>query len=201
MSRHFAIRELGLATAACLVLGNGALAAPVKFTIDPVEGASGSEIRVPIGVKNGQGVGAIQFHLRYDPKVLEWKDGEVDAGVQSAAPDFKLVEPGRVRVALVLGDAGITGGQAIVNALFKATGAPGSSSALTMEAARAWTHKDIVEMQVETQAGEVKVVEQKKAETQGGIETKWIVIGCAAAVVVIAVLFLLVRRKRPVASG
>lgn len=181
---------MGFALAACLSLGGSVGAAPVRLIVGSATSPPSAQVQLPISVEAGQGVGAIQFHLRYDPDVLEWVDGETAPGSDSVLPDFKLVNPGRVRVAVVLGQSGIRGDLTLLNTRFKVTGLPGRRTAVEIDSPRAWTHEDIVEMRVETGTGGVDVI-----DPPGGAGVPWAWV--AGGVVAVGLLFVLLRMRKP----
>jgi len=172
----------------CLCFAPLAVAAPLELTAGRGEAAAGGEARIPIRLKNGQGVGAIQFHLLYAPEVLEWKDGEVDPGTGSAVSDFKVVSPGRVRVAVIYGEKGVTGDVTLLTIRFRVAGSADTRSPLAIEVPRAWTHEDIAELQVTAQSGEVTVTAPVTSPPASGVNPQVFLIGGGVAVLILAAI-------------
>lgn len=165
-----------------------ALAEAVTVTAGTADAPPEGDVEVVVSTRNSQGLGGLQFHLRYDPSVLEWSDAQMHADAGGGMLDAKVVQPGQVRIALVSQEP-IEGDRALVTTQFKATGEAGSRSTIELDAARAWTHEDIVELLVATEAGSVQVAEQAAP-----VPMTLVAVGVGVLLVVI-VLVLVLRRR------
>ncbi|MGE3842638.1 MAG: cohesin domain-containing protein [Vicinamibacterales bacterium] len=170
-------------------------AAPVVISGESADASPAQDVVVPISVRDAQGLGAVQFHVLYDAQVLEWKDAALAGDAGTGVVDAKVVSPGRVRIALILGENGLQGQRRLLDTHFTVLAQSNASSAIDITAARAWTQQDIAELLVETQPGRVQIV------SRSALPLLWI--GLTLAVVVGLAILMLLRRRRggPTVAG
>ncbi|MEX0704372.1 MAG: cohesin domain-containing protein [Planctomycetales bacterium] len=175
-----------------LVRPQAAPAAPVTFAVASRSAGPREDVAVAIEVRGAQGVGGVQFLLRYDSGVLDLREAEIAASGAGGIVDLKPGSPGSARIALIT-DKPITQDGPIVNLLFHVQGEPGGSTALTLHGARAWNHASIEELQVAVEPGQVTITAPAPRVPL------WMLLTAGGILLVLLVL-VAVRRKRPVGA-
>lgn len=195
--RHFTgAIAIVLAAAGVVLLPLGAASAStVTVSAPTVQGANGSDVKVPISLSGASNLGALHVEITFDPRVLT--GATVDAGKLAEGALLQSNDaPGRVRFGLATG-AKIDGDGEIAIVHFKVVGPKGAQTPLAIELVQAW--------EATPERFEVKPVVQAGRFTVSGGSSSfpwWIVV--AAVLAVLLLLFLLARRRRkgePAAEG
>ncbi len=165
-------------------------AASVTFRVPTVQADAGGTVEVPIQAVGAPGLGAIHLELVYDPLILT-ADTVTRGSLagNNALTDFNVGKPGRVVIGIVSLDA-IKGDGPIATVRFKAIGAAGSTSSLTLENSKAWESSSHAEVLVTAEAGKVTV---------GGGFPIWLIAIALFVFILLLLLifFLIMRRRRP----
>ncbi len=134
-----------------------AAGAPVLLRAGKIEAASGTDVAVPVEVRNGREAAAFQMELLFDPSLL------VPKGTQrgpllaaSALVESGAAGPGRLFVSVTSLDA-IPGDGTLVTALFTVQAPPGAECGIGVENARAWRATDNGLLDVTAEDGSVRV--------------------------------------------
>lgn len=183
-----------LAAGVVLLPLGAASASTVTVSAPNVQGAKGSEVKVPISLSGASNLGALHVEITFDPRVLTGTT--VDAGKLAEGALLESNDaPGRVRFGLATGGK-IDGEGQIAIVHFKVVGPKGAQTPLAVELVQAW--------EATPERFEVKPVVQAGRFTVSGPSSFpwWIVV--IAVLVVLLLLFLLARRRRkgePAAAG
>lgn len=187
MSKRALLVLLALVLVSGVIRWETAGAAALTLVVGSVQGEANRSVQVPIQIKGAPNVGALQFDLVYDARVLQVDKVARGALVANALLDSNTSTPGRVRIGVVTTE-GLKGDGILANVGFQVRGSAGASSALTIENARAWDVPDHFEILVNVEAGRVEVA---------AASPPWLLIAAlVVAVVIVLFLLLLVRRRR-----
>ncbi len=185
-------RNLAIVCALCLA-AVPVSAAEVTLAVSPgAAGAPGSESDVPILLRDGRGLGSLQFELTYDPAVLEGRKVTAGPNMPAMLLEFHEVSPGRMRVALAGNEAMVDDGQLAVKFFVKSAG----TSPLEIENARAWDQESGHDMLLLVESG------QFDATAPAGGMMVWLAV-IAAVVIVLLIVMIAIRRggRRPRHAG
>ncbi len=130
-------------------------AASVTLVVPKVQSNVGNDYKVPIQIREAQGLGPCQFELVYDPAILELKTVNESNKLSIGLFDFNLLSPGRVKLVMTgTPDKPIQGDGELLILTF--TVVASGNTALAIENARAWEQTpDAYEMLVKTENGEL----------------------------------------------
>jgi hypothetical protein len=178
---------LALATVG-LVIAAPADAASVSFKVGDAKAATGQIVKIPItidGAPGSPGMGALQFALVYDPKVLEAQEVVGGTLAPSALVQTKATTAGRLGLSFATSE-NVTGTGEVLVAQFKVIGSKGAKSSLQIDSAKAW--------QGDLDLFDIKVASKPGTFTVAGDAFPWWII--AVAVAALLVLLLIVRQFR-----
>jgi hypothetical protein len=156
MKLHNATRLLLLSSWLLLFLLTGfATAASVTLVVPKVQSTVGNDSKVPIHIRDAQGLGPCQFDLVYDPAILELKAINESNKLSIGLFDFNLLSPGRAKLVMTgTPDKPIQGDGELLIVTFAVL--TSGKSAMAIENARAWEQTpDAYEMLVVTESGEL----------------------------------------------
>ncbi len=173
----------------------GTAGAAVTLSLPKLQAGHGQEIEVPITVKGGKGMSALQLRLTYDPELLEvvQDPNDPDKAVTRGKilPDKAIAKvytdtPGRLPV-LFLGGAdpkakaiyAVEEDGTLLTIRFRVKGPAGQKSALALEKAQAFAANDM-DLIVKTEPGEIAI--------NSAIPWLWLAIGAGALLLLIAIL-------------
>ena len=170
-----------------------AWASSVTLVVGSVQGASGSKVEVPIGVRGAQQLGALQMDLTYDPAILDAPTVEKGALPQEITLGSNVVSPGRLRLVMnTSARESVSGDGTLMKAVFVVKGQSGQKCDLRLEQVLAWdnTKPDAppYEMLVTVEPG-------KFAVGGAGLPMALIAAICGAVVVLLVVVVVVARRK------
>jgi len=181
------------AGAVCCLLGWAAAGpAPgqvIRLAVDARPCNAGADVEVPVSVRQPAGLGALEVEVVYDPKLLELRDVTKGQLLSNAMLGHKVLAPGRVRCDLISAEP-IHGNGALFVVHFRAGGTPAQTT-IELDSPQAWDHARILEMRVQTEAGQLAI---KPSAAAGGEYLGWILGGVGAAAA-LAVVFHLGRRS------
>jgi RNA polymerase subunit RPABC4/transcription elongation factor Spt4 len=175
------------------ILESPCWAASVTVAIPAVDGSAGTQVRVPVLVREAQGVGALELELTYDPSVLEAQSVE-PGPILSGLVDFNVVQPGRLKIAMATSQA-VNGSGELFLVMLKVLSS--GQSRLGLEKVAAWEQANSQEMTVSLEPGAFK--------TSGGAAvssgSSYLTLGISLIVLVIATLGFFFRKKLFTALG
>lgn len=93
---------------------------------------AGSEVSVPVSVRDCEGLSGLSFNLRYQPDLLEFVDVVEGPLLREGLLEHQLQEPGLLKIDL-LPDQTITGNGELLAVTFRAVGEAGKTAELTLE--------------------------------------------------------------------
>jgi hypothetical protein len=194
MNRHCYFRKaipVMVSIALLLQFSTPVTAGTVTFRVGQVQVPAGSTIDVPVEVVGSPGIGPLHLELTYDPAVLTAVEVTRGPLLSNALMESSVSGRGRVVAAIVAADP-IKGDGVVVSVRFKAIGAQGQKSALTLEGVKAWERGNGRDILVTTEAGQATVT--------GDLSMLWVIIGAACLLALILgtvglAIFLLTRRK------
>jgi hypothetical protein len=174
-------------------LAGAASASSMTVVLGAVEGANGSEVEVPIDIRDTQKLGAMQMELTYDPALLEAKTVKQGNLPQEIAIGHNVIEPGRLRIVMnTAARESISGDGTLMKAVFQVKGGKGQRCDLRLEGLRAWDNTTPesrpFEMLVTAEPGTFAV--------PGGLPVLVLIAAGAAAVLAALVVVAAVARKR-----
>lgn len=178
-----------------LCLCAGTAGAAVTLSVPKLQAHHGQEIEVPITVKGGKGMSALQVRLTYDSAMLEVVQDSNDPDKAVARgkilPDKAIAKvytetPGRLPI-LFLGGAdpkaktifAVEEDGTLLTIRFRVIGPAGQKSALALEKAQAFAANDM-DMIVMTEPGEIAI--------GSAVPWLWIAIGAGALVLLLVVI-------------
>lgn len=155
-------------------------AATMMIEVGSPTAPPGSTVEVPISIGDAEGLGSLQFDLKFDPSLLEPAETPVRAGADlpGAMIEANASEPGTLRVALISGEP-VAGSGEILLVTFAVRQEAAGVTAVTPTAVRAWDHSSNLDMLVESSPGRVTIASKPPLHL-------WL--GAGAAVVVLAVV-------------
>lgn len=175
------------------ILESHCWAASVTVAVSAVEGSAGTQVRVPVLVREAQGVGALELELTYDPSVLEAQSVE-PGPILSGLVDFNVVKPGRLKIAMATSQA-VNGSGELFLVMLKVLSS--GQSRLGLENVAAWEQANSQEMTVSLEPGAFK--------TSGGAavssESSSLTLGLVLIVLALIILGLFFGRKLLAAKG
>lgn len=183
------IKTAALAGFGLALMAGGVEGASVTLTLPEATGAPGSEVAVPIMVRNAEGLGPFQFDVVFDPAVLTPIGVADGSGGKVGLVDHNLVEPNRLSIA-ASGQPSqpIQDDGTLLLITFAVSGELGDSSPLVFENPRAWEQSvEALDMFVSHEAGSFTVEE-------AGVPLWWFAAGAAA--LLLAGMLALALRKR-----
>jgi len=153
----------------------------VALSAPDLKATSGSQVRVPIAVSGGSGVGALHIELTFDPAVLQ----PISVEKGKVAPPNTLLDSsatsGRYVIGLVSSDKVTSDGEIVV-AKFKVLGKRGAKSDLGLDKLRSWEGSvDRFEFKVTGKQGTFTV--------GGGSSFPWWIIVVAALVIAAGLIY------------
>jgi hypothetical protein len=193
--RLHAINGLLLILTCC----GGAMAQPaaMKISAPRVEAATGSEVAVPLSLKEANSVGAVHLELTYDPSMLEFRSvskGALFSG--NAMLDSNGNNPGRLIVGLVSLEP-VQGDGVAATARFFVKGSAGGTSPLRLQNLRAWENKNHTEQLVQGEEGLLTVT---AAAAGSGLSLQnqnlmpWLIAGGATVIALVMLIVMLKSR-------
>jgi hypothetical protein len=165
-------------------------AASVTLIAPKCQGATGDEIKAPIQAREAEGIGSLQMEVVYDPTLLEPMEVEEGKMLPGAMLAFNVVEPGRLRVAVV-GDPQkpVRGDGELAVVKFKVLGAAGKQGPLSIEHAQAWEQTDdALDMLVKLEPGKFSI-------ERAGLPL-WMIVAASVGLLAVLVLMLATRNKK-----
>jgi hypothetical protein len=135
--------------------GAGTSSAQITLAVGHGIGDQGSEIEIPILVRDAQELGPVQFELLYDPSVIEGLD-VVAGSMFNGMVDSLVIEPGQMNVVMITSGA-MSGDGELVRARFRIEGGAGSSSILTLKNVLAFEAIRLTDVLVDTEDGSLTV--------------------------------------------
>jgi hypothetical protein len=174
----------------CLPAGEAANAALLNLAPADVSVSPEADVDIPIRMSGADGLGPLQFDLCYDPELVSPASPAIQAGPASggAMIESNVVEPGRLRVAMICGQP-VSGEGDLLLVSFKAVGPAGQSCDVTLEKVRAWDFENNLAMRVETQPGRVTLGSALVLSAR-------MIQGLLVAVIVLVILILVSGRLR-----
>jgi hypothetical protein len=169
-------------------------AASVTLIAPSCQGATGAEIKAPIQAREAEGIGSLQMEVVYDPTLVEPLEVEEGKLLPGAMLAFNVVEPGRLRVAVV-GDPQkpVRGDGELAVVKFKILGAAGKQGPLSIEHARAWEQtNDALDMLVKLEPGKFSI-------ERAGMPP-WMIVAVGVGLLAVLVLMLVARNKKAAAQ-
>lgn len=159
----------------------------VTLSIASAQASPQESVIVLVETSDGKELGGLQFVINYDADLLELERVELDESVGGGLVDQKIYQPGLARVAAVL-EKPLSQDGSLLRMHFRVLAETAVEASLDMTGARAWSHKDILELQVETQPGHVTIEPARSM-------LLWIAV--AAGVIVLLLVIGLSLRKKP----
>jgi hypothetical protein len=186
---HRIVMPMSFVLLCLLASASSASAATLDLKIPTLKSSPGQQVVVPILVKANQGIGSLELELVFDPKVLEFTSLDQGSLLPGALISSNVIEPGRLVVALATGEP-VRGEGDLLELRFQVRlDAKAGTSALSLEKVRAWEHgPNILEMLAKTQPGQIDVGSPSWPA--------WIYGAIAAAVLVLIIAVVIVRRNR-----
>jgi len=172
-----------------LVTATRASADVVRLQGPHTRASAGATFEAPFTVAAATALGALQLDIRYDPALLE--DIAVEPGAMLIAAqgglEFRVVEPGRVRIALACSKP-IDGDGPLFLLRGAIRGDAGTkAAALKIDAALAWQAKTLRELRVEPSDGTI-TPGSAVSDVASAIPWVGILVGFGVAVVLLPIV-------------
>jgi LPXTG-motif cell wall-anchored protein len=170
-------------------------AAAVSLKVGDTKAGAGKTVSIPITLESAAGepgMGALQFALMYDPKVLEPKDVIGGKLAPSALVESKASTPGRLGLSFATNE-NVTGTGQVLVAHFKVLGKKGDKTEVRVDNAKAWQGDlDLFDIKVDAKPGTFTV---------SGSSFPWWIIAVAVGVLLLLLLLLWRRRRKKKAAA
>lgn len=157
----------------------------VKLTVNAATAPVGGTARVEVTMNGAAEVGALDLALRFDPAVARFIAVEPGPVARNALLEVNEIEPGRLLIALAASE-GLEAEGVLLRIDLEIAGVEGDRTAVSVEAANAYHHEQLIDLPLVTASGEITAV-------AAGFPVPYLIVG--AVVVLVLVLVVALRRR------
>lgn len=178
-------------------------ASGATLRVGDVVATSGESLDVSVTLGGGEGIGALDAQISFDPKALIFIEAKVGGVAGNGMLRSNEVEPGRLRIALIDGD-GFSGDGELLSIKLRALEGAHTSAQLVVEQISAHHAVKLIAIPIDTENGTVTFkapsaepvpVESEDVSAPVQVSETWLWIPVIAFVLLVG--FLLGRRKPP----
>lgn len=131
-------------------------APPPALRVGDATAAPESVVRIDVVATNAAEVGALDLSLRFDPKVLRFREITAGRAASGALIEANEIRSGQVLLALASSE-GLGAEGSLCSLVFDVGGGTGSRSPVSIESAKAYHRERLINLPLATTDGEVQV--------------------------------------------
>lgn len=181
-----------------LTIVAGSVRADGVLSLESTSGAAGGNATVKVFQKGAKETGSLDIEISFSPESLEFLKVETAEVADNAMIEANAVSPGRLKIAMMDLDA-LSGDGAVMTLHFKIKAADGKTVPIKIVSARANHFDALVEIPLETEDGQLKVMSQKKPLFHPMLIQ--ILIGVVAVIVILFLLCAYIGSRKRKATG